>query len=98
MVDNGQAALERLVEQEYDIILMDCRMRILDGYATTAEIRRTPNWQQIPIIGLTAYAMEGDAEKCLKVGMNDYLSKPYTLPQLRQTLQNWTQNRLDSSD
>lgn len=74
IAENGKIVLEKLKERAFDIIFMDVQMPILDGYATTSIIRKRNI--DIPVIALTANAMEGDREKCLKSGMNDYLSKP----------------------
>ncbi len=79
------------VENPYDLVLMDCHMPGMDGFEATAEIRR---WEHsvdshLPIIALTANAMEGDREKCLKAGMNDYLSKPFTKQQLAGLIEHW---------
>lgn len=82
IADDGIAALEILKshdENHFDVILMDCQMPRLDGYETTRAIRQAPamsKYAQIPIIALTANAMVGDREKCLEVGMNDYIAKP----------------------
>ncbi|MEO0551552.1 MAG: ATP-binding protein [Bacteroidota bacterium] len=77
--ENGYTALEKLKTNEYDIILMDVQMPIMDGYEATKTIRKTfPTAKNaIPIIALTANAIKGDNEKCLEIGMNDYLSKPF---------------------
>lgn len=74
IADNGRIVLDKLEKESFDIILMDVQMPILDGYETTSIIRAKNI--DTPIIALTANAMEGDREKCLKRGMNDYLSKP----------------------
>ncbi len=77
--ENGYIALEKLRSHDYDIILMDIQMPIMDGYEATKNIRNTfpePK-NKIPIIALTANAIKGDNEKCLEIGMNDYLPKPF---------------------
>jgi len=89
--NNGQEALDRLTEERYDIILMDCQMPVLDGYQTTQIIRQQEHetdCHQI-VIGLTAHAMKGDREKCLAAGMDDYITKPVVLDDLAKVLQRW---------
>ncbi|MBK4730469.1 PAS domain S-box protein [Oxynema sp. CENA135] len=89
--NNGQEALDRMAEQEYDLVLMDCQMPVLDGYETTRRIRQQEgNDRHTIVIGLTAYALKGDREKCLAVGMDDYLSKPVSLEDLTRVLLDWT--------
>lgn len=91
-VGNGQEALDRLETSSYDIVLMDCQMPVLDGYEATRRLRQRPGHQYHPIIiGVTAYAMVGDQEKCLAVGMDDYLSKPIKLKDLSALLERWSQ-------
>ena len=91
-VGNGQEALERLETNSYDIVLMDCQMPVLDGYEATRRLRQRPGHQYHPIIiGVTAYAMVGDQEKCLEAGMDDYLSKPIKLKDLSALLDRWSQ-------
>jgi CheY-like chemotaxis protein len=87
----GREALERLRGAVYDLVFMDCEMPEMDGYATTAEIRRQEGpAARIPIVAMTAHAMEGDRERCLAAGMDDYLSKPLELPAVHGALERWT--------
>jgi PAS domain S-box-containing protein len=92
---NGQEALALLKEHDFDIILMDCQMPILDGYQTTQAIRQIERGakRKTVVIGLTANAMKGDREKCLASGMNDYLSKPVALDELSAMLRVWAVHR-----
>lgn len=90
--ESGTKAIEILQNEKCDLILMDCQMPGMDGYETTRNIRRDSygiNNPKIPIIALTANAIKGDREKCLAVGMNDYLSKPLTYSQLESCLRLW---------
>ncbi len=78
VANNGQEALEKLERsaEPYNLILMDVQMPVLDGLETTRAIRRNPNWNDLPIIAMTAHAMIGDRERCLQAGMDAYISKP----------------------
>jgi two-component system, sensor histidine kinase and response regulator len=93
MAENGQQAVEVVSRQRYDLVFMDCQMPVLDGFAATAAIRQHEAsvgiGHHIPIIALTANAMEGDRDKCLAAGMDDYLSKPFSQEGLRAALQRW---------
>lgn len=91
---NGKEALISIVSNSYDLILMDCQMPEMDGYEATRLIRERETMLQgltapIPIIALTAHAMEGDRDLCLKAGMSDYLSKPFSMKQLRDIMALW---------
>ncbi len=87
---NGAIALEKLQAATYDAVLMDCQMPVLDGYAATTRWREheaANHAQRLPIIAMTANAMAGDRERCLDIGMDDYLSKPISRQQLQACLQ-----------
>ena len=74
---NGKEAIKALEVENYDLVLMDCQMPEMDGFEATQYIRKSDQkWKSIPIIAMTAYAMEGDREKCLDAGMDDYTTKP----------------------
>jgi signal transduction histidine kinase/CheY-like chemotaxis protein len=91
-VENGQLALEAVRNGSYDLVLMDCMMPIMDGYQATAEIRAYEQAQgrpRTPIVALTASAIEGDRQRCLDAGMDDYLSKPFTQVGLMNTVEKW---------
>ena len=76
LAGNGREALAAMNRAPADIVLMDVQMPEIDGLTTARLMRENPQWQHIPIIALTAHAMQGDRERCLQAGMNDYLSKP----------------------
>jgi CheY-like chemotaxis protein len=91
-VPDGQAAVDAWAAAGYDLILMDCQMPGMSGYDATAEIRareRLGNCARTPIVALTANSMQGDRERCLDAGMDDYMAKPFTDEQLRVTLLRW---------
>jgi len=88
--ENGQRALEALRNRRYDLILMDCQMPVMDGYEATRAIRNNPEWQNLPVIAVTANVMQGDREDCLASGMNDYITKPYRREDLKAVIRRWT--------
>jgi signal transduction histidine kinase/DNA-binding response OmpR family regulator len=90
--DNGRMAIEAMNGGSFDAVLMDCQMPVMDGLTATAEIRRrevSTGKPRVPIIAVTANAMEGDRERCLAAGMDDFLSKPFTQQQLALLLKRW---------
>ena len=98
LVENGQAVLDQLAQQTYDLVLVDCQMPVMDGYEATRQIRaqeisRVKDHQDAPkhltIVALTAHVSEGEREKCLAAGMDDYLSKPIEKGKLTSLLETW---------
>ncbi|MGB6689711.1 MAG: PAS domain S-box protein [Terracidiphilus sp.] len=87
-VVNGAKAVEALERREYSLVLMDCQMPVMDGFEATRRIRDS-NQPHVPIIALTASAMSSDRDRCLREGMDDYLSKPWEFPQLAEMLTKW---------
>ncbi|MBE0604474.1 MAG: response regulator, partial [Deltaproteobacteria bacterium] len=88
VANNGREAVEAVSAVAYDLVLMDCQMPEMDGFTATAQIRRHKDrhGRRLPIVALTAHATESDRELCLAAGMDDYLTKPYTLNQLNAVL------------
>lgn len=88
--ENGKVAVDTIKsDSTIDLVLMDIMMPEMDGYEATIEIRKLDQFKKLPIIALTAKAMKGDKEKCLTVGMSDYVSKPVDLVQLLSLLRVW---------
>ncbi len=97
LVADGAQALHHAEHFAYSAILMDCRLPIMDGYEATRQIRMLEGKQQLPIIALTANALQGDREACLDAGMNDYLAKPFKRADLQRILQRWLPPRPSES-
>ncbi|MBW2497205.1 MAG: response regulator [Deltaproteobacteria bacterium] len=91
VVSDGIAAVERMASGAFDLVLMDCQMPGMDGFEATREIRAgEPADEHVPIVALTAHAMDFDRSMCLDAGMDDYISKPCTKSELRTALMRWT--------
>jgi two-component system, sensor histidine kinase and response regulator len=91
LADNGQQAVELVQNRDFDLVLMDCQMPVMDGFQATAAIRQLPlgRGEHLPIAAVTANALQGDERKCLEAGMNDFLPKPFKLAQLQALLVRW---------
>jgi len=93
VVNNGEEAIKRLKQaHQFNAVLMDCQMPVMDGYAATEALRtyeQETGRPRLPVIAMTANAMEGDRDKCLSVGMDDYVAKPVNQQSLKETLAKW---------
>jgi len=97
VAENGQIAIDKLETGCFDLVLMDCQMPTMDGFEATRRIREReeaakaadPQAESMPIIALTAHAMQGDREKCLAAGMDEYLTKPFTKGEMARVLERW---------
>ena len=89
LAEHGEIALTKLAEQDYDLVLMDCNMPVMDGYETSRRMRADPRWQNLPIVALTANALHEDRQRCKDAGMDDYLAKPVKREDLQAILQRW---------
>ncbi|MEC4673868.1 MAG: response regulator, partial [Nitrospirota bacterium] len=99
VVANGLEAVEALSRKSYDVVMMDCQMPEMDGYAATQEIRRLQCSEiRTPFIDITVNAMQGDRERCLAAGMDDYLSKPIKREELEAVLARWLPTNKDLSE
>jgi CheY-like chemotaxis protein len=96
---NGQEAVESVMTVPYDLVLMDCQMPVMDGFEATRIIReREGASRHTHIVAVTANAMEGDRERCLAAGMDDYLAKPFRAGDLRRVLGRWLPGASGSDD
>ena len=95
VANNGVEALKRLEDEAYDLVLMDCQMPEMDGFDATREIRKagikSVKLQDLPVVAMTANVMSGDRERCLEVGMDDYIGKPIQREVLADVLGKWLQ-------
>ncbi|MCC7683381.1 hybrid sensor histidine kinase/response regulator [Janthinobacterium sp. FW305-128] len=90
--ENGELGLQALAEQQYDLVLMDCMMPVMDGYQACRALRAreaASGAPRLPVIALTAGVTEDDRQRCMAAGMDDYLSKPFTAAQLREMVDRW---------
>jgi CheY-like chemotaxis protein len=93
IAEQGEAALARLEHEEFDLVLMDCNMPVMDGYETSRRMRADPRWKDLPIIALTANALHEDRQRCEQAGMNDYLAKPFKREDLQALMIKWLEPR-----
>ena len=98
LAENGKEAIEHLKSEKFDLVLMDCQMPIMDGYQATKAIRLSEPKilnSKVPIIAMTANAMQGDRQICLDAGMDDYLAKPLGLDELKSILDKWLGKKME---
>ncbi|CAN5901914.1 hypothetical protein BH11PSE8_BH11PSE8_47480 [soil metagenome] len=93
VAENGREAIALLEREAFDLVLMDCQMPVLDGYDTTREIRRRPQWADLPIIAMTANAMSSDQRKAQEAGMNDHIAKPIDVETMFDVITRWLDTR-----
>ncbi len=86
---NGKEALDLLARHDFDAVLMDCQMPVMDGYAATRALRQMPLRHSLPVIAMTANAMVGDRDAALAAGMNDHIAKPINVQEMFATLARW---------
>ncbi|MBF8748356.1 hybrid sensor histidine kinase/response regulator [Pseudomonas monteilii] len=89
LATQGAEALELLEQDEFDMVLMDCNMPVMDGYEASRQIRRSGRWPDLPIVALTANAMPEERERCRAAGMDDYLAKPFRREELLALIDHW---------
>ena len=91
VANNGLEGVDALQMVQFDCVLMDVQMPVMDGYAATRAIRKDKRFADLPILAMTANAMSGDSEKCLQAGMNDHIAKPISPPIMFATIAKWVQ-------
>lgn len=89
LANNGVEALQQLQSQHFDLVFMDCNMPVMNGYEACRQIRQHPQWQDLPVIALTANAFNEERERCQQAGMNDHLAKPFRKEDLEQVVVKW---------
>ncbi|ABY97357.1 TPA: response regulator [Pseudomonas putida] len=89
LATQGAEALELLQHDDFDLVLMDCNMPVMDGYEASRRIRQSGRWPELPIVALTANAMPEERERCRAAGMNDYLAKPFRREELLALIDHW---------
>lgn len=94
---NGRVALERLAENDFDLVFMDIQMPEMNGLDATAHVRSNEKYKGLPIVAMTAHAMKGDREKYLAAGMDDYISKPIRVGEIERVLRRWLNPSLATS-
>ncbi len=97
VANNGAEALSMVAQHAYDAVLMDCQMPVMDGFEATRRIRAQEQFRTLPVLAMTANAMESDKEQCIAAGMNDHIAKPLDVRQLFDTLQRWIQKPLSTT-
>jgi two-component system, sensor histidine kinase and response regulator len=89
VANNGAEALKKIEQSQYDGVLMDCQMPVMDGYEATTIIRQNPLYETLPIVAMTANEMKGDRDKSIQCGMNDHIAKPIDVIKFFEALTKW---------
>jgi CheY-like chemotaxis protein len=89
LAENGQVALDKVRATDYDIVLMDMQMPVMDGVTATREIRKDARFKDLPVVAMTANVMQGDRDRCMAAGMNDHVAKPIEPEKLWEALLKW---------
>ena len=89
VANEGREALEKLEQERVDLVLLDLRMPVMDGYEATRKIREQEIFKELPVLALTANVMAGDREKALQSGMNDHIAKPINPDQMFTIMAKW---------
>ncbi|MDO8311762.1 MAG: response regulator [Sideroxyarcus sp.] len=97
LAENGQIALDKVRAAEYDIVLMDMQMPVMDGVTATREIRKEPRFRDLPVVAMTANAMQADRDRCIAAGMNDYIAKPIEPEDLWKALLKWIKPKAEQA-
>jgi len=98
VASHGREAVELVRTRDYDLVLMDCEMPVMDGCQATRRIREASDGKRdVPIVAMTARAMKGDVQACFAAGMDDYMAKPVHVEDLRLVLEKWVRRRVDST-
>jgi two-component system sensor histidine kinase/response regulator len=98
VAENGQVAVDKIRKTDYDIVLMDMQMPLMDGVTATKEIRKDRRFDSLPLVAMTANAMQGDRDRCLAAGMNDHVAKPIEPDDLWKALLKWIKPRRSQPD
>src|SRR5690606_28216633 len=99
IVENGAEAVEAIEKGDYPLILMDCQMPVMDGYEAARQIRRRGDAKgNVPIIAVTAHAVQGEREKAVAAGMTDYVTKPVTITRLVRAMAKYLETRRITSN
>lgn len=96
VAENGQEAVDAVLAKSYALVFMDCQMPVMDGYEATRQIKALQKSKRLPVVAVTANAMDGDREKCLASGMDDYMTKPVRREKLQEMLDRWLNVTLQS--
>ncbi|MBW1971225.1 MAG: response regulator [Deltaproteobacteria bacterium] len=94
-VFDGQEAIKALMQENFDLVLMDIQMPKMDGFEATAIIRKNPKLRNLPIVAMTAHALKGDREKCIEAGMDDYIAKPIRARELLKVIKKWSKKEVE---